>query len=87
MTSTPFRAMKAFYVYIAALLGLLVASHGLYGLVGNFLSVLFTDATFSTYLLVKPLAQIIVGLFVMVPHWAIGHHFHLIEHHHYKKKK
>lgn len=79
MTSTPFKAMKAFYVYIAALIGLVVVAFGLYGLIGVLLSVLLTTDTFSAYLLVTPLTQIIAGLFIMLPHWAIGHHFHMLE--------
>lgn len=83
MTEAPFKTMKAFYVYIAALVGLGIIAFGLYGLIGVFLSILLTEENFSTYLLVRPLTQIIVGLFVMLPHWAIGHHFNLMEH---KKK-
>jgi len=79
-TVTPFKTMKAIYVYLAALIGLVVVALGLYGLLWHLLGVLFTDSPFNSGFLVSPLAQIIVGLFVMLPHWAIGHHFHAIEH-------
>lgn len=79
MTTTPFRSMKAIYVYVAALIGLLLLAAGMYGLVGHLIEVLFTEISLNTAFLVTPFTQIVIGLFVMVPHWAIGHHFHLLE--------
>ena len=84
MSNTPFKSMKAFYVYIAALIGLVVVSIGVYGLLEYLLSVLFLNAEFDAAYIIVPLTRIITGLFIMIPHWAIGHHFHLLEH---KKKK
>jgi len=80
MSSTPFKSMKAVYVYIAALIGLVVVSIGVYGLLEYLLSVLFLSATFDAAYIITPLTKIITGLFVMIPHWAIGHHFHVLEH-------
>jgi hydrogenase-4 membrane subunit HyfE len=84
MTPTPFKTMKAMYVYIAALIGLILVSIGLYSIIEYILGILLTNTPFNTIMLVTPLAQLITGLFIMIPHWAIGHHFHTIEH---KKKK
>ena len=80
MSSTPFKSMKAVYVYIAALLGLVIIAAGVYGLLEYLLSVLFLGAAFDAAYLITPLTKIITGLFVMIPHWAIGHHFHILEH-------
>ncbi|MFH1375108.1 MAG: hypothetical protein ABIH35_00350 [Patescibacteria group bacterium] len=80
MNNTPFKAMKAIYVYLAALVGLGFVATGLYGLIEYLFSIMFLDAAFDAAYLITPLTRIIVGLFVMVPHWAIGHHFHLLEH-------
>lgn len=87
MNTTPFKAMKAIYVYIAALIGLALVAFGLYGIIEHLLGILLAPATefaqngvtLNTALLITPLTQIIVGLFIMVPHWAIGHHFNLKE--------
>lgn len=79
MNNTPFKVMKAIYVYLAALAGLAFVATGLYGIVEYLFSILFLGAAFDAAFLVTPLTRIIVGLFVMVPHWAIGHHFHLLE--------
>lgn len=87
MNPNPFKAMQAVYVYLAAFVGLALIAVGLYGLVNHALDVLLTPASenlqngiqFDRGMLVSPLTQIIVGLFVMIPHWAIGHHFHLAE--------
>ncbi|MCF7836753.1 hypothetical protein K9N08_01100 [Candidatus Gracilibacteria bacterium] len=84
MSSTPFRTMKAVYVYIAALIGLVVVSTGVYGLLEYIMSILFLGVGFDAAYVITPLTRIITGLFVMVPHWGIGHHFHLLES---KKKK
>jgi hypothetical protein len=84
MSSTPFRTMKAIYVYIAALIGLVVVSTGVYGLLEYIMSILFLDASFDAAYIITPLTRIITGLFIMVPHWGIGHHFHLLEN---KRKK
>ena len=84
MTTTPFKSMKAVYVYIAALIGLVIVAAGVYGLLEYLMSVLFLNAAFDAAYLITPLTKIITGLFVMIPHWAIGHHFHLLE---YKKGK
>jgi hypothetical protein len=87
MSSTPFapfKTMKAIYVYIAALVGLLVVSAGVYGFLEYLLSIMFFQTEFNAAYIVRPLAKIITGLFIMVPHWGIGHHFHLLE---YEKKK
>lgn len=74
--------MKAIYVYIAALIGFLLIAAGLYGILDHLINVLFTtDATIDVAFFITPLTQIIVGLFIMIPHWGIGHHFHLLEHH------
>ncbi|MCK5472261.1 hypothetical protein KAI54_03685 [Candidatus Gracilibacteria bacterium] len=80
MSSAPFKSMKAVYVYIAALIGLVIVSTGVYGLLEYLLSVLFLNATFDAAYIITPLTRIITGLFVMIPHWAIGHHFHALEH-------
>lgn len=80
MNSSPFKAMKAIYVYIAAIIGLLLVATGFYGLIEHLLEILLTDISLDTGLLVTPIARIIIGLFIMVPHWAIGHHFHMKEH-------
>ncbi len=77
--STPFQTMKAVYVYIAALIGLVVLASGASLLVEYFLSVLFLGAGFDAAYLITPLTRIITGLFIMIPHWGIGHHFHLLE--------
>jgi hypothetical protein len=76
--------MKAIYVYIAALIGLIVVSAGVYGFLEYILSILFFQSEFNSAYIITPLAKIITGLFVMIPHWGIGHHFHLLE---YKSKK
>ncbi len=83
MSTTPFKTMKAIYVYIAALIGLIVVSIGVYGLIEYLISILFIGADFDAAYIITPLAKIITGLFIMIPHWGIGHHFHLLEH---KKK-
>lgn len=80
MNSTPFKAMQAIYVYIAALIGLALVATGLYAIVEMLLGILLTYGKFDQAELVTPLTQLIIGLFIMVPHWAIGHHFHLKEH-------
>ena len=80
MNTSPFKAMKAIYVYIAALVGLALLASGLYGLVEHLIEVLLTSASFTASSLVGPFTSIIIGLFVMVPHWAVGHHFHMKEH-------
>jgi|GEM_PF-2469679 len=80
MSSTPFKSMKAVYVYIAALIGLVIVSAGVYGLLEYLMSVLFLSAAFDAAYIISPLTKIITGLFVMIPHWAIGHHFHVLEH-------
>ncbi|MCF7845666.1 MAG: hypothetical protein K9L85_00325 [Candidatus Peribacteraceae bacterium] len=82
--STPFKLMKAAYVYLAALIGLVVISAGVYGLFEYLLSILFIGANFDAAYLITPLTRVLTGLFIMLPHWGIGHHFHLLEH---KKKK
>lgn len=81
MNTSPFATMKAIYVYMAALIGLLLIAAGVYGILDHVITVLFTDATIDTTYFITPLTQIIVGMFVMIPHWGIGHHFHLLEHH------
>lgn len=73
--------MKAIYVYLAALIGLLLVAAGLYGMLEHIIGVLFANAMLDASYFITPLAQITVGLFVMIPHWGIGHHFHLLEHH------
>ncbi len=78
--STPFKLIKAIYVYVAALVGLLVLAAGFYGLLEYMLSILFINVSFDAIYVITPLTRIITGLLIMVPHWAIGHHFHLIEH-------
>ena len=75
----PFKTMKAIYVYIAALIGLIVVSAGIYGFLEYLLSLLFLNAEFNAAYIVTPLSKIITGLFIMIPHWGIGHHFHLLE--------
>lgn len=82
--STPFKVMKAVYVYLAALIGLIVVAAGIYSVIEYLLSILFIDAPFDAVYIITPLTRIITGLFIMLPHWAIGHHFHSLEH---KKKK
>jgi len=77
MTDNPFPAMQALYVYLAALIGLIIISLGLYNLINGFLGVLLADEYFYLGALATPLTQLIVGSFIMVPHWAIGHHMHL----------
>ena len=72
--------MKAIYVYIAALIGLVAISVGAYGLLEYLMSVLFLSTEFDVGYIITPLARIIIGLFIMVPHWAVGHHFHALEH-------
>ena len=79
MTS-PFKTMKAIYVYLAAFVGLLIVASGLYSLLEYLMSILFASAPVDATFLVIPFTRIIIGLFVMVPHWAIGHHFHTLEH-------
>jgi len=81
MNTSPFATMKAIYVYIAALIGLLLVAAGVYGILDHIITVLFTEATIDATYFITPLTQIIVGMFVMIPHWGIGHHFHLLEHH------
>ncbi|MFA5351855.1 MAG: hypothetical protein WC304_01090 [Candidatus Gracilibacteria bacterium] len=81
MNTSPFATMKAIYVYIAALIGLLLVAAGVYGILDHVITVLFTDAAIDAIYFITPLTQIIVGMFVMIPHWGIGHHFHLLEHH------
>ncbi|MFH0776116.1 MAG: hypothetical protein V1936_00685 [Patescibacteria group bacterium] len=78
--STPFQAMKAVYVYLAALIGLVVLATGFYNLLEYLMSALFLRADFDTIYLITPFSRIITGLFIMLPHWAIGHHFHSLEH-------
>ena len=77
MTDNPFLAMQALYVYVAALIGLILVALGLYSLINIFFGVLLADEYFYLGALATPLTQIIIGSFIMVPHWAIGHHFHL----------
>lgn len=84
MSTTPFQAMKAIYVYVAALIGLIVVAMGLYDILQYLISIMFTGAQVNMAILVAPITKLIIGLFIMVPHWAIGHHFHL---HEIKKKK
>ena len=79
MSATPFKAMKAIYVYAAALIGLIVVAMGLYGILEHIIGVMFTEEAINMSKLVGPITKLIVGLFIMVPHWAIGHHFHLGE--------
>lgn len=79
MNASPFTTMKAVYVYLAALVGLLLVAAGIYGMLEYIITVLFTEDKINTAYLITPLTQIIVGLFVMLPHWGIGHHFHLRE--------
>jgi hypothetical protein len=83
MSSTPFKTMKAVYVYIAALIGLVIVATGVYGLLEYLMSILFLDAGFDAAYVITPVTRIITGLFIMVPHWGIGHHFHSLE----QKKK
>ncbi|MFA6458705.1 MAG: hypothetical protein WCV72_04975 [Patescibacteria group bacterium] len=78
--STPFKLIKAIYVYTAALVGLLILAAGFYGLFEYMLSILFINVSFDALYAITPLARITTGLLIMVPHWAIGHHFHLVEH-------
>jgi hypothetical protein len=85
--STPFKTMKAVYVYLAAFVGLLIVAMGLYSFLEYLLNVLFMKTSLNAIFIIKPFSQIIVGLFIMVPHWAIGHHFHLIEHKNNSRKK
>lgn len=80
MNSSPFATIKAIYVYLAALIGLLLVAAGLYGILEHIITVLFTEATIDVNYFITPLTQIIIGMFVMIPHWGIGHHFHLLEH-------
>lgn len=82
--STPFKVMKAAYVYLAALIGLVVVAAGVYSLLEYLMSILFIGASFDAIYIITPLTRIFTGLFIMIPHWAIGHHFHTLEH---KKKK
>ncbi len=72
--------MKAVYVYLAAFVGLLITAAGVYALLEYILSILFLGAHFDAAYLITPFTKIIVGLFVMIPHWAIGHHFPAIQH-------
>lgn len=83
--STPFKLIKAIYVYLAAFVGLLVVATGLYGLLEYLLTILFLNVSFDAVYTVTPLTRIAIGLFVMIPHWAIGHHFHILEHNGKKK--
>ncbi len=76
MTGTPFKTMQAIYVYLTALIGLIFIALGAYGIIEHLLGVLLDSfIDFNQSYLVTPLSQIIVGLFVMVPHWMIGTHF------------
>ncbi|MFH0776827.1 MAG: DUF5671 domain-containing protein [Patescibacteria group bacterium] len=77
--STPFKVMKAVYVYLSAFVGLLVVAAGLYSMLEYLLSILFIDSAFDAIYVITPITRIVVGLFIMVPHWAIGHHFHTLE--------
>ena len=79
MNPTPFKTMKAIYVYLAALIGLLLIAAGLYTILNHLITILFTEEVFNAVFLINPLTQIIIGLFVMLPHWGIGHHFHMQE--------
>jgi hypothetical protein len=79
MNTSPFATMKAIYVYMAALIGLLLIAAGIYGMLDHIITVLFTEAKIDVTYFITPLTQIIVGMFVMIPHWGIGHHFHLLE--------
>ena len=77
MHDSPFLAMKAIYVYIAALIGLVVSAFGFYQIVSLMLeAVMDPRATFVFGSLASPLALLLTGLFIMVPHIAIGLHFH-----------
>jgi len=79
--------MKAVYVYFAASVGLLIVASGLYSFLEYLIKILFLEVPINAIFLVTPLAKIIAGLFIMIPHWAIGHHFHLIEHKDFRIRK
>ncbi len=85
--TNPFKTMKAVYVYLAAFVGLLLVAMGFYSFLEYLMQVLFTKSSLNAIFIIEPFAQIIVGLFIMLPHWAIGHHFHLIEHKTQNRKK
>ncbi len=75
--NSPFQTMQAIYIYIAALIGLIFLALGAYGIVEHLLAVLLNNRIdFNQAVLVAPLAKIIVGLLIMVPHWMIGMHAH-----------
>ena len=77
--TAPFETMKAIYVYFAAFIGLLLVASGFYTLLEYLLNLFFGHEQFNAIFIVTPFVRIIVGLFVMIPHWAIGHHFHICE--------
>lgn len=76
-STSPLIAMKAVYIYVAALLGVILAAFGFMQLLEIFLRA-FLDPRYIFMLadISAPLAMFITGKFLLIPHVAMGLHFH-----------